>query len=315
MGVVVCSTRRTARFYKQPSNAAETDERKVEMPNGEQQQNTAPKPNPAPRWQKLHKILMGAKYSSNYSSNETAYWNEKDKKWEIKGGINCITSVNFFLGYMLKKGGNGYKPAVGANLVTASQDKNGFSDHFKQLQLAFKPHQGEVTLKKLRNSGSRYKGVDRFPYWEMPFGTTKRAVCKCGLHVSPKYVIENKDKLARVNVASVSLVSGKPVGTMTRWWRDKETSRPFSDTDLYWEYTVMLIFKINNELYTYHHSRKVSERWRKFITQAQAYVVDTGSKVQDSLWLIWKLPDEVWQQINPDFFKDDKGNEWHPPLP
>jgi hypothetical protein len=53
---------------------------------------------------------MGAKYSSNYSSNETAYWNEKDKKWEIKGGINCITSVNFFLGYMLKKGGNGYKP-------------------------------------------------------------------------------------------------------------------------------------------------------------------------------------------------------------
>jgi adenylate kinase len=63
------------------------------------------------------------------------------------------------------------------------------------------------------------------------------------------------------------------------------------------------------------HRATVSERWCKFITQAQAFVVDTGSQVQDSLWLIWKLPDEVWQQINPDFFKNDKGKEWHPPLP
>ena len=285
------------------------------MPNGGQKQNTAPKPVTAPRWQELHKILMGAKYSSNYSSNETAYWNEKDKKWEIKGGINCITSANFFLGYMLKKGGNGYNPGVGANLVAASQAQGKFSDHFKQLQLAFKPHQGDAILKKLATSGSRYKGVDRFPYWEMPLGTTKRAVCKCGLHVSPKYVLENKDKLARVNVASVSLASGKPVGALTRWWRDEKTSRPFNDTHLHWEYTVILIFKINNELYTYHHSHRVYERWRKFITQAQALDRNTGSVIQDSLWLVWKLPDDVWKKINPDFFKDDKGNEWHPPLP
>jgi hypothetical protein len=218
---------------------------------------------------------------------------------------------------MLKKGGNGYKPSVGDNLVVASQKKNEFSDHFKQLQLAFKPHEGNQILNKLKTSGSRYKGVDRFPYWEMPFGTTKSAVCKCGLHVSPKYVLDNKDKLARVNVASVSIVKGNPVDWATRAYRgwDKEHSRPLNNTKLHWEYTVMLIFKINKELYTYHHSPNVSERWRKFITQAQAYVVNTGSVVKDSLWLVWKLPDEVWKKINPDFFKDDKGNEWHPPLP
>jgi hypothetical protein len=258
---------------------------------------------------------MSAKYSADYSSSETAYWNEQTKKWEIKGGINCITSVNFFLGYMLKKGGNGYSPKILDNLVNASVRGTGFSDHFGQLQLAFQPG-ATATLRKIATSGSRYKGADRFPYWEMPFGIGKRAVCRCGLHVSPKYVLENKDKLARVNIASVSLASGKPIGALKRWWRsdEKKTTRPFSDTKLYWEYTVMLVFKIKNKLYTYHHSPQISDRWRKFERQAQEYV-RTGNVVQDSLWLIWKLPDKVWQTINPEFFKDSKGVEWHPKLP
>jgi hypothetical protein len=129
-------------------------------------------------------------------------------------------------------------------------------------------------------------------------------------------VLENKNKLAKVNIASVSLASGKPVNAVKRWYRsgDKERTLPFTDTKLRWEWTVMLIFKINQNLYTYHHSSQKSERWRKFERQAQAYIRKNGV-VQDSLWLIWKLPDEVWQAINPDFFKDDKGNEWHPKLP
>lgn len=273
-----------------------------------------PVSNTAPRWQGLHKILMSANYSANYSSDETAYWNEKDKKWEIKGGINCITSVNFFLGYMLKKGGNGYNPKVGDNLVRA-RVKGGFSNHFKQLQIAFRP--GDIaTLTKLATSKSHYHGADRFPYWEMPFGLTKSVTCRCGLHVSPKYVLDNKDKLARVNVASVSLASGIPVSGLKRWWRsdEKETTLPFTNTKLLWEYTVMLIFKINQNLYTYHHSPNKKDRWRKFERQAQEYVRKNGI-VQDSLWLIWKLPDNVWQTINPGFFKDDKGNEWHPKRP
>lgn len=275
------------------------------------------KPSDAPRWQELHKMLMDAKYSSNYNSNETAYWNDKTKKWEIKGGINCITSVNFFLGYMLKKGGNGYSPKILDNLVNASVRGTGFSDHFGQLQLAFSPGD-TTTLKKLATSGARYKGVDRFPYWDMPFGTTKKAACKCGLHVSPKHVLENKDKLARVNIASVSLASGEPVGSLKRWWRsdEKDTTRPFDNTKLHWEYTVMLIFKIRDKLYTYHHggAPHASSRWRTFEQQAKVYV-HTGKVVQDSLWLIWKLPDKVWQSINPDFFKDKNGAEWHPSLP
>jgi hypothetical protein len=126
--------------------------------------------------------------------------------------------------------------------------------------------------------------------------------------------MKNKNKLARINIASVSLASGEPVGTLTRLkrWFDEDNTRPFNSTKLFWEYTVMLLFKINDQLYVYHHSSDKNARWRTFQQQASVYARSSGKRIQDSLWLIWRLPDKVWQSVNPQFFNDDDGSEWHP---
>lgn len=289
--------------------------------------NSTPLYVPAPprNWQTLHKILMDTSYSPDYNSSDTAYWNDKKFKWEIRGGLNCTTSVNFFLAYMLYKEKDGYDPRIIDNLVNASAreggvSNSGFSNHFKDLELAFNDRfSGQFNIGRLASSGSQYKGVDRFPWWEMPFGLNKEITCDCGLHVSPKYVMEKRHKLARVNVASVSLASGFKAGGLTRFKRDvwdgKENSFPFDTRKRHWEYTVMLLFKIKGDLYVYHQASAKSLRWRPFRDQAQAYV-DAASKgkgqVQDSLWLVWRLPDSAWQSRNPLFFKDKHGSEWSP---
>lgn len=90
------------------------------------------------RWKYLHQTLMKTSYVSatDTSQSQVASWNNQKKDWDIRGGLNCITAVNFFLGYMLKKGGKNYEPRVGENLVKAFAQKKGFSNHFDELVLA-----------------------------------------------------------------------------------------------------------------------------------------------------------------------------------
>jgi hypothetical protein len=261
-------------------------------------------------------MLMAAEYASDYQSADAAATWDKATGWKAKK-VNCITSANFFLGYMLQKGGNGYKPAATDNLVKASATGTGFSDHYNVLKPAFSPAD-TVTVQKLHASkSSSYAGADRWPYWDMPFGMTKSTTCKCGLHVSPKFVLDGRGKLPRVSVASVSLASGTKVGGATEWWRswDQDASTPFdlSKFKLRWEYTVMLVFHVDGDLYVYHHTPAAKDRWRTFRAQAEEYVnAASPPRMQDSLWLLWGLPDEVWQKQNPTFFQDDDGSEWTP---
>jgi hypothetical protein len=278
----------------------------------------APPEKPDYRWKSLHQLLLGAEYAEDYASPDAAaYWDRQKGEWVTPGKLNCITAVNFFLGYLLRKGGNGYEPGILDNLVNASARGKGFSNHFEDLGLAFFPGD-TTTVKKLATSDSRYSGADRWPYWEMPFALTKSVTCKCGIHVSPKFVLDNKAALPRVSVASVSLCAGTPVGTLKRWLRSEATGLPFDGTTLKlrWEYTVMLLFNLSGKLFVYHHQGSAGDqdaRWRTFERQARVWVdAAAAPRIQDSLWLIWGLPDKKWRAVNPNFFQDDDGTDWSP---
>ena len=79
------------------------------------------------RWKNLHNILIKLGYDDSYlrssattqtTGSKAAWWDNKTKKWQIPKALNCLSSINFFLGYMLKRGGKGYDPNVyNSNLI------------------------------------------------------------------------------------------------------------------------------------------------------------------------------------------------------
>lgn len=278
------------------------------------------------RWKNLHTILMGAGYSS---SAKGAIWDANARNWTIPdGNLNCLAAVNFFIGYMLKKGGNGYDPDIsGSTLPKAAAGNAKLSDYFSSFKPKLLLNGGnEATLSSLATGGASYSKVDDWYFSKMPWGLTQNMSCKCKLHLSPKDIIDNKSKLSMVNFVSISRAStpieSKTIETgggcsPTRRTTVTQPSRDPQKQSLTWEYSTMMLFKLGNDLYIYHHIPAISNRWRTFEKECQSFI-DNGtaaSKYQDTLWLVWSIPDSIVNTTNPEFFlDDDKKKRWQPPL-
>lgn len=285
------------------------------------------------RWKKLHDILM--KKLANYDTRErtlraseiNARWNESKQNWDLPPHFNCITSIHFFLGYMLCEGTR-YPSGVPSNLVKGAAEGKGIFS-FAPLEPVFSPAASNsytVMIKALANDNANYSKTDWWPWWKMPFGLTGSLNCKCGMHVSPAKVLSNKNLLSKVNVISMSVASGERRNWLSEKWASLwDYNHPYETDSVKrtWEYTDALLFKLGGKLYVYHHEnardingRTISgKKWYTFEEFCKVYINfgKSKDKEQDTLYLIWRIPDHKITEKNPYFFLDDDlKKEWDP---
>jgi hypothetical protein len=263
---------------------------------------------------------------ADYDQSTTgAVWNDKTKKWEIPANkLDCITAVNFFLGCMLQEGGKGYSPNVAkTNLVHAAALTKPFSNYFKDYAWQLLTKGGDPkTLQSLATGGASYAKVDDWFYSKMPWGLNTSMSCRCKLHLSPKDILDSVHQLTTVNIASVSLGSTTkdrgldfyqtPSGEVDA--READFASQNRDKHgLHWEHSTMMLFKLSGKLYVYHHISTKGSRFRTFQAQCQVYIDQNPDKFQDSLWLVWSLPDSVINDKNKKFFYSGR-KRWQPKI-
>jgi hypothetical protein len=229
-------------------------------------------------------------------------WNTVKNDWDTPI-LDCITSALFAAAAAAEHGARGlYKPLALDNML---RDKRGRpmveNSSFRTLLTpAFGTKQ---TMARLATSGSVYRGVCRWPWRDMEWRWTGTSPCGCGAHVTPATIIQNKDKLGRINILSMSQAKrpeGPEYGPMSRW-----TMR--------YEYSVLVLIKRDDgSLYCYHatSSHSAESRVKTFKDEVEYWAVDSyGSKETDCRYLVWKVDDA---QIDPFFWLDDKGAEFTP---
>lgn len=158
-------------------------------------------------------VLRNATYG--HSAAYLPKWDKATKEWVYPTPgtfeFDCTTSINFILAYMLNLGEEGYDPNVkDTNLPKAAAGIAPFSNYFQNLglKLLLPPNStidSRLAVEKLARGGSTYSKVDDWYYSKMPWKKEKEVTCKCGIHLSPKYILNMKNQLSTVNIASVSI--------------------------------------------------------------------------------------------------------------
>ncbi|MDF1665723.1 MAG: hypothetical protein P1V97_28445 [Planctomycetota bacterium] len=252
-----------------------------------------------PRWKTEYEHMLTVK---DIVGSGGFRWNKEKGEW-VTPILDCITSAFYAVAAAADLGVRGiYKPPSVDNML---RDKRGrpmvVNSCFKNL---LKPVWGSNdTMARLATSGSVYRGVCRWPWKSMRWGWTEENDCGCGAHVTPATIMNNPEKLGRINILSMSQAKrpkGPDYGPMSGW-----TMR--------YEYSVLVLIKRDDgSLYCYHASSSHNERKRckTFKDEVEYWGVDSyGSKQTDVRYLVWKADDS---QIDPFFWLDENGNEFTP---
>lgn len=252
-----------------------------------------------PRWKTEYEHMLTVK---DIVGSGGFRWNSAKKEWDTPI-LDCITSAFYAVAAATDLGNRGiYKPPSVDNML---RDKRGrpmvVNSCFKNV---LTPVWGNnETMARLATSGSVYRGVCRWPWKSMRWGWTGTSDCGCGAHVTPATIMNNVDKLGKINILSMSQAKrpkGPDYGPMSGW-----TMR--------YEYSVLVLIKRDDgSLYCYHASTSHSPRKRckTFKDEVEYWGVDSyGSKQTDVRYLVWKADDS---QIDPFFWLDENGQEFTP---
>lgn len=252
-----------------------------------------------PRWKTEYEHMLTVK---DIVGSGGFRWNKEKAEW-VTPILDCITSAFYAVAAAADMGNRGlYKPPSVDNML---RDKKGrpmvVNSCFKNV---LKPVWGtNDTMARLATSGSVYRGVCRWPWKHMRWGWTEETDCGCKAHVTPATIMNNPDKLGKINILSMSQAKrpkGPDYGPMSGW-----TMR--------YEYSVLVLIKREDgSLYVYHASSSHNERKRckTFKDEVEYWGVDSyGSKQTDVRYLVWKADDS---QIDPFFWLDENGKEFTP---
>jgi len=252
-----------------------------------------------PRWKDIYEHMLTV---DDVVGSGGFRWDSSADDWNTPI-LDCITTALFVAASSTNMGRRGlyYSPSL-ENML---KDKKGrpmvANSSFRDI---LSPVWGtKDTMARLARSGSVYRGVCRWPWRKMVWGWKGTSDCGCGAHVTPATILQNTDKLGRVNIISMSQAK-RPEGP---------DHGPMSGWTMRYEYSVLVLIKRSDgTLYCYHatSSKRPESRCKTFKEEVDHWAVDSwGSQETDVRYLVWKVDDA---QIDPFFFMDEKGEEFTP---
>lgn len=251
---------------------------------------------PFATWQETYKRLLGTKDVVGFGGFR---WSAPARDWDYTS-LDCITAAQFIVASATDMGRRGlYRPVAIYNMLRTKAGKplleaSGFGE-------VLKPAVGDrAQLARLARSGSVYRGVCRWPWKDMEWGLEGTSACGCGLHLTPRSIMDLAPQLGRVTIISMSQAK-------------RYDGKPMDDWQLFYERSVAtLIKRSDGKLYVYHQSRNplATSRCRTFEKEATLWGTDSfGNAATGVRYIAWTVPDE---QVDPAFWIGDDGREFNP---
>lgn len=255
-----------------------------------------------PRWKTTFEHMMTVK---DIVGSGGFRWNEDAREWDTPI-LDCITSAFFIAADATRMGERGIyvAPAVDNMIKTKRGEPTVENTCFKKVLTPVWGSTADFAL--LARSGSVFAGATAWPWNDMVWGwegtSPMRGTVKA--HVTPRTILNNLDKLGKVNILSMSQAK-RPAGP---------DHGPMSGWTMRYEYSVLCLFKRDDgSVYCYHASSSFDpeRRCRTFKDEMEYWGTDSyGSKETDVRYLVWKVDDS---QIDPFYWLDDDGSEYTPP--
>jgi hypothetical protein len=129
----------------------------------------------------------------------------------------------------------------------------------------------------------------------MRWGWTGTTSCGCGMHATPRAILDALPRLGELNVLSMSQAKKHP-GQPVKTWQ------------LEYEYSVLILYKRPSDgaVFTCH-----SGEWRTFTDEVNLWACDSyGDAVTDVRYMVFQLAPGL---VDPFFWLDAQGRPFTPP--